>query len=111
MMTVGRNQAYTYIEISDFLNAGLSFSESPKYMIFVPLSLFSRCKRTLSNAKPLSHSNPYTSKNGWLEYSWMNGRSLKDKFGIKFVLTRFWIIFLMTGSVFSLNDCQFSKCL
>jgi hypothetical protein len=53
------------IEISDFLKAGLSFAESPKYIIFVPLSFFSsKCERTLSNARPLLHFTPYTSKNG-----------------------------------------------
>ena len=53
----------TPIETSAFLNAGLSFSESPKYITFAPPFFFSKCKRILSNAKPLLHSTPYTSRN------------------------------------------------
>jgi hypothetical protein len=55
---------------------GLSFSESPKYITLVPPFL-ANCERILSNAKPLSHFIPYISRNGWLEYDWMNGWSWK----------------------------------
>ena len=73
------------IGISDFLKAGLSFSESPKYITFALSSCFN-CERTLSNAKPLLHSTPYTSRNGWLEYFCINGRSFDNGYDAKFAL-------------------------
>ena len=56
---------FTPIEISDFLKAGLSFSESPRYIILPWKSDFSNSSETTkSNASPLFTLVTYTSMKG-----------------------------------------------
>ncbi len=57
------------MEIPAFLKAGLSFSESPRYMVFLlSMDMYPSSEITVSKAMPLLYFMLYISTNGYVLY-------------------------------------------